>query len=136
MVAFNSQQIYLFGAGVGSQRSVAYQGPETVVDLLQRVGGITAGASANHIYVVRPHVVDGKAPEVFHIDLRSILERQDEKTNILVQPFDEIHVGETRQSYFEKCVPPCLRPVYEAVCGLHRRAPSSEQSTGPYSVKR
>jgi protein involved in polysaccharide export with SLBB domain len=136
MVAFNSQQVYLFGAGIGSQRCVPYRGDETVIDLLQRVGGITAGAAPNHIYVVRPHVVEGKPPEVFHINLPAILERGDEKTNIRVQPFDEIHVGETRQSRFEKCVPPLLRPLYEAVWGLYRQSPEGEKPVAPYSVQR
>src|SRR5262249_6129010 len=35
VVKFNSQQVYLFGEVEGLQRAVAYQGPETVADLLQ-----------------------------------------------------------------------------------------------------
>src|SRR5207248_2701268 len=40
---YNSQRVYLFGEVKGLQQSVAYEGPETVIELLQRVGGITPG---------------------------------------------------------------------------------------------
>jgi protein involved in polysaccharide export with SLBB domain len=117
---YNSQQVYLFGAVTGLQRAVPYQGPETVLDLLQRVGGITPGAAPGEVHVVRPHVAEGRPPEVFHVDLQAILLKHDQRTNLRVQPFDQIYVGETRQSALAKCVPPCLRPVYEAVCGMAR----------------
>src|SRR5262249_32686940 len=42
---YKSQQLYLLGQIAGFQRVVPYQGPETVVDLLHRVGGITPGAA-------------------------------------------------------------------------------------------
>lgn len=118
---YNSQQVYLFGPGIVPQRSVAYLGQETVVDLLQRVGGIQPGAAPNHVYVVRPHVPDGKSPEVFHVDLRAVLTKHDPKTNVRLQPFDEIHVGETRQASLEKYIPPLFRPLYESMCGLSRK---------------
>lgn len=118
---YNSQQVYLFGPGITPQRSVPYRGQETVVDLLQRIGGIRPGAAPNHVYVVRPHVSEGKTPEVFHVDLNGILARKDEKTNLRLQPFDEIHVGETRQASFEKYIPPLFRPLYESMCGLSRK---------------
>lgn len=127
---FKSQQIYLFGQVIGLQRAVPFQGQETVVDVLQRVGGITAGAASNDVYVVRPHLDNGKQPEVFHIDLKAILERTDEHTNIRVQPFDEIYVGETRQSCLEKCIPRWLRPLYESLCGLSRHLPFADRLGG------
>jgi protein involved in polysaccharide export with SLBB domain len=110
---YNSQQVYLFGPGITPQRSVAYRGQETVVDLLKRVGGIRPGAAPNHVYVVRPRVVEGKAPEVFHVDLRGILAHNDPTTNVRVQPFDEIHVGETRQASFEKYIPPLFLQLFD-----------------------
>lgn len=127
---FKSQQLYLFGQVIGLQRAVAYQGQETVVDVLQRVGGITAGAASNDVYVVRPHLDNGKQPEVFHIDLKAIIEHTDEQTNIRVQPFDEIYVGETRQACLEKCIPRWLRPLYESLCGLSRRIPFRDRLAG------
>ncbi len=117
----NSQQVYLFGQINGSQRPVSYRGPETVVELLQRVGGITAGAAPDDVYVVRPRVGPGLPPEVFHVELRRILVERDERTNLRLQPFDEVHVGETKRSLWGKCVPPCLKPLYQGLCGLGRR---------------
>jgi protein involved in polysaccharide export with SLBB domain len=115
---YQSQQVYLVGAGTGTQRAVPYEGPETVLDLLERVGGLAPGAADGDVYVVRSEVAAGRAPEVFHIDLRAIVLDKDPRTNIRLQPFDQVHVGETNKSWYRKCVPPCLRPLYEKLCGL------------------
>lgn len=40
-----SQFVYVFGEIVGLQRAVPYQGPETAVEFLKRVGGLTRHAS-------------------------------------------------------------------------------------------
>jgi protein involved in polysaccharide export with SLBB domain len=117
---YRSQQIYLVGAVTGLQRAVPYEGPETVLDLLQRVGGLTPGAADGDVFVVRAEVAEGRTPQVFHIDLRAIVLNNDPRTNIRLQPFDQVHVGETNKSCYRKCVPPCLRPLYEKVCGLDR----------------
>lgn len=115
-----SQQVYLFGEVVGLQRAVPYQGPETVLDLLQRTGGITPGAAVGDVYVVRAQVAESKPPEVYHIDLKGIVMHDDERTNLRLQPFDRIYVGETRKSCLAKCLSPCLRPLFEKCCGLKR----------------
>ncbi len=109
---YKSQHVYLFGQVEGAQRSVAYRGPETVLELLQRAGGITPGAEPNDVYVVRSHLAAGKRPEVFHVKLRAIVLDNDHRTNIRVQPFDQIHVGETRQARIERSIPPWVRPMY------------------------
>jgi protein involved in polysaccharide export with SLBB domain len=121
---YNSQYLYLFGQVAGMQRSVPYQGPETVLDLLHRVGGLTPGAALHDIRVVRPHVAEGKAPEVFHIDLAAIVVRGDLETNLVLEPYDQIHIGQSRRSYFSDCLPPWLRPFYDRVCGMKRRPPT------------
>jgi protein involved in polysaccharide export with SLBB domain len=108
----NSQYVYLFGEIAGSERAVPYQGPETVLDLLQRVGGLQQGAAVGDVTVIRPHVAEGKTPEVFHVDLAAIVLRNDPETNILLQPFDQVHVGQSRRSSFCACLPPWLRSVF------------------------
>ncbi len=117
---YKSQHVFLFGQVVGRQRTVSYQGQETVLDLLQRVGGITPGAAPENVYVVRAHIGDGQRPEVFHVDLEAIVVNQDHKTNIRLQPYDQIYVGETRQSCLEKCFPPWLRPLFRTFCGTQK----------------
>jgi protein involved in polysaccharide export with SLBB domain len=119
---FNSRQLYLFGQVAGLQRAVPYEGQETVLDLLQRVGGITAGAAPDDVFVVRSHIADGTRPEVFHVDLRAIVLKNDYHTNLRLQPYDQVHVGETHQAKVERCVPPCLRPLLQFLCDT-RRAP-------------
>jgi protein involved in polysaccharide export with SLBB domain len=120
VASYRSQQIFLFGQVAGTQRAVAYRGPETVQELLQRVGGISAGAAPENVTVIRSHVADGRQPEVFHVDLRAIVADHDQRTNVRLAPFDQIYVGQNRRSTMEKCVPPCLQPVYELFCGLYR----------------
>jgi len=109
-----------FNPHPSSQRAVPYHGPETVLDLLQRVGGITPGAAPNDVHVIRSRLADNKPPEVFHIDLRAIVMNHDQSTNLRLQPFDQVFVGEAKRSSLEKCLPPCLRPLYEKLCGIRR----------------
>jgi protein involved in polysaccharide export with SLBB domain len=120
---FNSRQIYLSGSGTGVPRTVPYRGPETVLDLLRRVGGVTPGVAPEDVYVVRPHVSEGERPEVFHIDLPGIVMHQDSRTNLMLQPFDQVYVGETRQGKLEKCLPGWLRPVYRTLWGIRPQEP-------------
>jgi hypothetical protein len=79
------------------------------LDLLHRAGGLPEGAAVGDITIIRPHVAEGKTPEVFHIDLAAIVLRKDLETNILLQPFDQVHIGQSRRSSFRDCLPPWLR---------------------------
>jgi protein involved in polysaccharide export with SLBB domain len=126
VLEFRSQHIYLFGEGIGSPRAVPFQGPETVLDLLQRVGGITPGAAAGDVQVIRAHVTADRDPEVFRVDLAAIAVKRDQRTNLRLQPFDQVHVGQTRKAGMEKCVPPWLRPLYESLCGMRRPRKEAE----------
>jgi protein involved in polysaccharide export with SLBB domain len=121
VVEYNSQQIYLFGEVFGLHRAVPYRGPETVLDLLQRVGGITPEAAGGDVHVIRSHVAEGRDPEVFHIDLQAITARKDESTNLRLLPFDQVYVGQTRRAVIDRCMPPWLRPMYESLAGLRRQ---------------
>jgi protein involved in polysaccharide export with SLBB domain len=118
---YNSQFLYLYGSAAGLERAVPYRGPETIVELLQRVGGLGAAATPRDIKVVRPHVADGKTPEVFTVDLAAILLHNDPSTNIQLEPFDQIHIGQSRRSCVGDCMPPWFRPIYDRVSGLGRR---------------
>jgi polysaccharide biosynthesis/export protein len=123
VVEYHSSNVILLGEIAGSQRSIPYRGQETVLDLLQRIGGITIGAEPQDIYVVRPHLGDSQRPEVFHVDLNAIVVKHDYKTNVRILPFDQIYVGETRQAKVEKALPPWLRPLYQAVWDIHPTPP-------------
>jgi len=72
VATYKSEQIFLIGQVAGSQSVVPYQGPETVVDLLRRVGGLTPGAAPDDVYVVRSRMVEGRRPEVFRVQLRAL----------------------------------------------------------------
>jgi protein involved in polysaccharide export with SLBB domain len=115
---FASRHLSLVGEVVGRHRTIPYQGEETVLDVLQRVGGITPGAEPTEIYVVRSHIADWQRPEIFHVDLQAIVMNEDQQTNIRVRPYDQIYVGETRQARIEKCIPPWLRPTYQIVWNM------------------
>ena len=117
---YRSQHIYLAGEGNNLQRAVSYQGPETVLDVLQRTGGIKPGAAPREVYVIRSGLAEGHAPEYFRVDLPAILLKQDQKTNLRLQPFDQIYIGETKNSSLQKCFPHWLQPLYQSLCGLKR----------------
>jgi polysaccharide biosynthesis/export protein len=121
---YRSRSVYLFGEVSGLRRAVPYQGQETVLDLLQRAGGITPGAEPDNVQVVRSHVTDGNQPEVYRVNLRAIVLRHDQRTNLRLQPFDQVYVGETSQSRLERCLPPWLRPIYQSLCGLRKERPA------------
>jgi protein involved in polysaccharide export with SLBB domain len=123
---FRSQHLLLFGEINGLQRAVPYQGQETVLDLLQRVGGITADAAPEDVYVIRPGVAEGHQPEVFHVDLRAIVLRHDQRTNLRLRPFDQVHVGATPQARVENSLPPWLRPVYRFFTGARPNPAAGE----------
>jgi protein involved in polysaccharide export with SLBB domain len=118
VASYNSRHVYVFGDAPGLERAVHYRGPETVLDLLQRVGGIPKGTDLGEIRVVRDHVADGRPPEVFHVDLNAILVKHDPQTNITLEPFDQVHIGQNRPARLACCIPPWLRPLYQRACGL------------------
>jgi len=125
ILEYQSQPLFLLGQVTGWQRTIPYQGQETVMDVLQRVGGITAGAAPEDVFVVRAHVADGQKPEVFHVDLNAIVIKHDQHTNIRVLPYDQIYVGQSRQSKVLRCVPPWLKPVFLAVWGPLQSRPDT-----------
>ncbi len=130
---FRSQHLFLFGEIHGLQRAVPYQGQETILDLLQRVGGITAGAAPEDVYVIRTRIAEGQRPEVFHVDLRAIVLKHDQRTNLRLQPFDQIHVGETPRSRVQKFLPPWLLPIYQFFSGIRTETGAPVPAVPPLS---
>jgi protein involved in polysaccharide export with SLBB domain len=124
---YRSQHVNVVGQVSGSQRAVVYRGPETVLELLRRAGGISKGAEPDLVYVVRAQIVEGGKPELYRVDLRAILFYDDAKSNIVVQPGDEIFIGERASFSFERCIAPWLRPIYEALSGLRPDPKTAER---------
>ncbi len=121
VVEYRSQLLYLVSDGPGPQRVVPYQGPETVVEFLQRVGGLSSRCAPTTIQVIRAHVADGGKPEVIPVDLSAILLKQDQRTNVTLQSFDQVFIGQSRQSNILSCCPPWFQPLYKKLCGIARR---------------
>jgi protein involved in polysaccharide export with SLBB domain len=111
---YRSQQVFLFGGVHGQERALPYRGPETVLDLLQRAGGIEPGTEVNRIFVVRPHVADGKPPEVFTVDLLAILFDHNQQSNIRLEPSDQVYIGQTTGEQLRCCLPPWLRSLVKS----------------------
>ena len=112
VTAFISRTLLIFGPTRGTQRVVAYHGPETVVDLIRRTGGIAPTTQFDGVHVVRPHVADGRRPEVFPVDLRAIAIDNDPRTNVPLQPNDQVYLGETRGGSVVRSLPPWLRSFW------------------------
>jgi protein involved in polysaccharide export with SLBB domain len=127
---YNRRRLFLFGGG-GTQRAVPYRGPETVVDLLRRTDALEAGAALNEVHVVRGHVADGRAPEVYPVDLAAIALGHDPRTNVVLEPFDQVYVGETRRSRLRKLMPAWMRPAYQTVCGITTPRGEVARAAGP-----
>jgi protein involved in polysaccharide export with SLBB domain len=118
VASYASRQVFVHGEVSGLERAVPYVGPETVLELLQRVGGLAPGAAPDEVQVVRSHVADGRAPEVFTIDLRAILIDKDAHSNVRVQPSDQVYVGQSRRSCLSQCLPRWARPFFDDLVGL------------------
>jgi polysaccharide export outer membrane protein len=109
VTGYASREVYLCGPVAGHETAVAYQGPEPVVAFLRRTGGLSRGAEPREVHVVRANVAAGRRPEVFPVDLPAILTRGDDATNVLLQPYDQVYVGETRRAAWMKYLPPWLQ---------------------------
>jgi polysaccharide biosynthesis/export protein len=116
VVAHRSRVVYVHGPIAGSDRAVGYGGPENVVGFIRRCGGLTPAANVCDIHVVRGNVALGVPPQLFAVDLEAILLHGDPKSNVSLQPFDELYIGELPRAKVGKSLPQWLRPVYRGFC--------------------
>ncbi len=104
------------GPEANRQQMLVYRGPERVVELLQRTGTLKPGCTdPRDISVVRPNVARGAAPELFHVDFEAIFLDNDDRTNVTLQPGDQVYIGETRRSSFGRLLPNWMMPLYKRV---------------------
>lgn len=114
-----SQRLTVYGPERNRQRSIGYRGPERVLDLLQRTGALQPGCcDTRDLAVVRANVAVGANAEVLRVDLSAIVEKRDDTTNVVLQPGDQIHVGETRRSSLLRLLPEWLKPTYRRWMGI------------------
>ena len=118
LAAARSSRVYVHGPIRGRSRVVPYQGPETVIDMLKRIGGLPPGSKLNQVYVVRPNVAGGERPEVFRVDVAAVLIDDNHTTNVALKPSDEVYVGETRRSVVARMLPAWLGRAYRQFAGL------------------
>ncbi len=120
---FRSQQVFVHGQVAGEDRAVPYHGPETVLDVLRRAGGLETGADVAEVSIVRGHVAEGRTPEVFDVDVRAILLRNEPRSNIRVEPFDQIYIGQSLRFEFVHRLPLVFQPPCAYLLGI--RQPNS-----------
>jgi protein involved in polysaccharide export with SLBB domain len=118
LAAPRSGQVVVFGPVRGRARVVPFQGPEPVIDFLKRVGGLPPGSKLNQVYVIRPNVAAATRPQVFRVDVGAVLVDGDPRTNVALQPDDQVYVGETKQSSLSRVMPDWMGTVYRRVTGL------------------
>lgn len=118
LAAARSARVVVYGPIRGRARVVPYQGPESVLDFLKRVGGLPPGSKLNQVYVVRPNVAAATRPQVFPVNVAAVLVDGDPRTNVLLQPDDQVYVGETKQSSLSRLLPDWLGTAYRRVTGL------------------
>lgn len=111
-------RVYLFGPEQNRQQIVPHLGAERVLDFLYRTGSLREGCSdLRDVSVLRPNVASGGRPEVFRIDL-SAIRRGDHSTDLLLEPGDQVYVGETRRSSFARLLPDWLKGGYCRLAGV------------------
>ena len=118
LAAARSGSVFVHGPVRGRLRVIPYQGPVPVIDFLKRVGGLPPGSKLNQVYIVRPNVATGRAPEVLRVDVAAVLVDGDQSTNYPLRPADQVYVGETRGSIFSRVLPNWLGTIYRRVTGL------------------
>lgn len=118
VLEYASRQLFLYGQTESGPAAIDYRGPERVVDVLRRAGGLSPDAALNEIYVLRAQVSEGIPAEVLTVDLEAILRHNDHSTNVRVQPLDEIYVGEKPRSRVRRAIPTFLQPIYEGLVRL------------------
>lgn len=96
-----SRVVYVLGAVQGEPRAIPYTGPERVVDFLQRAGGLGSNADRNAITVTRRNVANGQQAETFRLDWEAIAQG-DARSNVLLEPNDEVLVGERERPLLTK----------------------------------
>jgi polysaccharide biosynthesis/export protein len=112
-----SRQVYVFGEVNGQQRAVHYEGPERIVDLLRRTGGVTPESAPEEVRILRNPDLANPEAETIRVDLRAILLEGDDRTNVVVQPYDQIYVGESKGARVGRCLHPWLRPLCKWMSG-------------------
>ncbi|MBE9154099.1 polysaccharide biosynthesis/export family protein [Cyanobium sp. LEGE 06113] len=84
----------LRAAGPGVEGTVvATSGWPTMVDAIQRAGGITAMGDLSNLVLVRQGNVPGEAPREYHFDYLSVLMNNVQVVNPLINDGDMIRVG-------------------------------------------
>jgi protein involved in polysaccharide export with SLBB domain len=132
VVEYNSRHVLVYSAANGEPRLVDYRGPETVIELLERISGLGMDGAAGEIHVVRAQLGEGIPAEVLPVDLEAILEKHDTRANIRVQPLDSIYIGELPRSWIGRSLPAILRPAYDlAVDLLWLPQPAPGPEVGP-----
>lgn len=118
LAAARCSRLYIHGPIRGRTRIVSYQGPEPVIEMLKRVGGLPPGSKLNQVYVVRPNVASDRQTEVFRVHVQRILMDNDQRSNVTLKPSDQIYIGETRESVLSRLLPDWMAPMYRQLVGL------------------
>jgi len=117
VIGYHSRRVVVYGAIAHTQRTIDYRGPERVSELLRRMGGLKPGADTREVFVVRPQVARGKAPEIFRVQLEAVV-NGDSCTDVFVEPFDHIYINESTRLRLAALIPPWLQPLYCRIWGL------------------
>jgi protein involved in polysaccharide export with SLBB domain len=118
VVEHASRHILIFGPGEGVQHMAAYVGPESVTDFLRRNGGLPVGAAFHTVHVVRPHVANGQRPELYAVDLEAILMKNNPETDVILRPYDQVYIGQTKGASLARHMPPWVRKLFPDMSAL------------------
>jgi hypothetical protein len=78
---------------------------------------LTKDGAPTQLRVVRNSSVPGAPPRVYRVDLQAILLHGDNSSNLVVEPYDEIYVPESKQARMGKCFHPLLQKCWKLLNG-------------------
>jgi hypothetical protein len=109
VAAARSRSVFLVGPGADRPRAIPYGGRERVTELLRRTGALAPDADPADVRVVRRNVSRGMPTETFRVDLAAV-RRGDDRTNLVLEPNDELHVAPDRTIRLAAFVPDRVWP--------------------------
>ena len=114
--SYRSRHVILTAAG--KQSAIEYRGPEKVSALLRRAGEFDAATDGKTVHLIRARADSDEPPQVFKVDLPAVLSGRDAATDVEVEPFDQLFLGELAWAKLQAAVPAWARPAYRALLGV------------------
>lgn len=131
--AYNSKSYYVIADGGGFGQQITrfpITGNETVLDAIERIGGLPSVSSRRRIWVARPGPVGSKNIQVLPVDWKAIVMNGATETNFQLFPGDRVYIAADRFIAFDNVLQKIISPI-ERILGVTLLGASTVRSLGP-----